>query len=318
VPPLPTAAIFLHASRSLESVRLCFGTAAGVPAVQPFPSDNEMPGSNYPGIAVGGAVQLPDLSLVSDGATVYAVRAFPIAGLIVKNQPATCQDLICAPNSGPACLTEKLDYWRVDTIAQPAPAQTTLFAVAGCLGNGNDPLANSARCGPFYDPVMGNLHLETVPLGLNVPIEDGGLQVQAAQLSPGLASLQGDAGTTALSFGDMADAQTVAQLGAEGTVVPTSMLPTPPPGLAAFGQVGFAVVVQGVDGGSAGDLWMSLAQSQELVDPAQDPTVYYAGGRFVVAVVGDPFAPHAFMGGDGGYDGTGLHLLVLPAGATMP
>jgi len=31
-------------------------------------------------------------------------------------------------------------------------------------------------------------------------------------------------------------------------------------------------------------------------------------------VVGDPAAPHAFdTGADGGYDGTGLHALVLPA-----
>jgi hypothetical protein len=40
---------------------------------------------------------------------------------------------------------------------------------------------------------------------------------------------------------------------------------------------------------------------------------------YVVAVLGDPTAPPAF--GDGGFDGTGLHLLVLatPApGATPP
>jgi hypothetical protein len=116
----------------------------------------------------------------------------------------------------------------------------------------------------------------------------------------------------------MADAQPLAQLGAEGTFVSVPMPLTLPPDLAGFGQLGFAVDVQGADAGSAAHLWMSLAQAQELVDPAQDPTVYYAGGHYVVAVLGDPSAPNAFAGGDGGYDGTGLHLLVLPATATMP
>jgi hypothetical protein len=96
------------------------------------------------------------------------------------------------------------------------------------------------------------------------------------------------------------------------------MPPTLPPGLAAFGKLGFAVDVEGVEAGSEGHLWMSLAQAQELVDPARDPTVYYAAGQYIVAVVGDPAAPHAFAAGDGGYDGTGLHLLVLPATASMP
>ena len=62
---------------------------------------------------------------------------------------------------------------------------------------------------------------------------------------------------------------------------------------------------------------MSLAQAQQLVSPTQDPSGYYgAGGTYVVAVLGDPNAPHAFApAGDGGYDGTGLHVLLLPAAA---
>jgi hypothetical protein len=101
-------------------------------------------------------------------------------------------------------------------------------------------------------------------------------------------------------------------------LVPVTAPPPLPSGLASFGQIGFGIDVLGADAGSAGHLWMSLAQAQELVDPAQDPTVYYAGGHYVVAVVGDPAAPHAFAGGDGGYDGRGLHVLVLPATAALP
>jgi hypothetical protein len=310
-----TSIIFVNASRSLESVRLCFIGGGGGNA-PPFPSDNEMPASNYPGIPAGGAVWMPDASAIPSTATVYAVPARYLAtSTIPADTP--CSMLICPTGMTQTCLMQGF-YWKVGPIAQSAapPGKTTVFAISGCTGVSYDSLADSERCGQDYDAGMGNLHLDLVSLPPGIPVE-GGLMVQAAQFSPGLASLQGDAGTTNLSFGSMADAQAVGQLGAEGTVATAGFLPLPA-GLAAYGQVGFAVDVQGVDAGPTGQLWMSLAQAQELVDPAQDPAVYYAGGSYVVAVVGDPFAPHAFADGDGGYDGKGLHVLVLPATAAMP
>jgi hypothetical protein len=89
--------------------------------------------------------------------------------------------------------------------------------------------------------------------------------------------------------------------------------------LPSYGQLGFAVDVAG--SGSPAHLWMSLAHAQELVNPAQDPAAYFGmGGTYVVAVVGDPNAPPPFAaaGDGGGYDGTGLHLLVLPTAQTTP
>jgi hypothetical protein len=86
-------------------------------------------------------------------------------------------------------------------------------------------------------------------------------------------------------------------------------------GLAGYGQLGFAVDVTGSDGG-AGHLWMSLADSQQLVDPTVDPTQFFGQPRtYLVAVLGDPNAPHAFapVTGDAGYDGKGLHVLVIAA-----
>jgi hypothetical protein len=58
---------------------------------------------------------------------------------------------------------------------------------------------------------------------------------------------------------------------------------------------------------------MSLAQSLSLVAPTEDPRAFYAQRTpFVVAVLGDPAAP-PWPGSDAGaYDGTGLHVLVLP------
>jgi hypothetical protein len=83
-----------------------------------------------------------------------------------------------------------------------------------------------------------------------------------------------------------------------------------------YGELGFAVDVPGFDGG-AGHLWMSLADSQQLVDPTQDPTQFFGQARpYLLAVLGDPNAPHAFAsGGDAGYDGKGLHVLVVAAPA---
>jgi hypothetical protein len=85
--------------------------------------------------------------------------------------------------------------------------------------------------------------------------------------------------------------------------------------LPGYGQLGFAVDVPGFDGG-AGHVWMSLADSQQLVDPTEDPTQFFGQPRtYLVAVLGDPNAPHAFapVTGDAGYDGRGLHVLVVAA-----
>jgi hypothetical protein len=61
---------------------------------------------------------------------------------------------------------------------------------------------------------------------------------------------------------------------------------------------------------------MSLAEAQSLVAPGMDPRSYYGNGAatYVVAVMGDPASPHAVdTSGDAGYDGRGLHVLVLPS-----
>ena len=81
--------------------------------------------------------------------------------------------------------------------------------------------------------------------------------------------------------------------------------------LASFGTLGFSVDVVGANGG-IGHVWMSLAQAQQLVDPTQDPTLFFGHPQtYLVAVLGDPQATH--FGSSGTYDGTGLHLLVVTA-----
>jgi hypothetical protein len=320
--PAPlTTVIFAHASPSLPALRLCWVPAGlGLPASGvPFPSDNEMPASNYPGIPVGGAVWLTDPAQVASvaGATIYALRAWPLG----QDRTTKCADLLCPPG-GQNCRIPNLDYWRIGTIA-PAQLRTgasNIIAVSGCRG-GDDATASVARCGASWSAATGNLHLEVVPVpAAAFDPGDGGLLVQATQLSPGLQALQGAAGMTSVSFGpaDMSGAQPIAQLQGEAELLPSSPASVSlPAGPASFGQLGFAVDVQGIDAGAAAHLWMSLALAQELVSPSQDPTAYYgAGGTYVVAVLGDPNAPHAT--GDAGYDGTGLHVLVLPTAKTTP
>jgi hypothetical protein len=307
----PTSVIFVHASPSLPSLRLCWGLPGALPASPPYPSDNEMPASNYSGIPVGGAVWLDPGQVGSlANVTMYALRAWPLA-----NTTLACDELICPPG-GQNCRIPNLDYWQLGTIAPGALrlGATNLVAISGCRG-GDDLAANAQRCGASWDAAHGNLHLEIVPAETAALGGDGGgLWVQAAQLSPGLEALQGSAGVTSVSFGaDMSAAQPIAQLAHEGELLPA--LPAAvslPPGAATFGQLGFAVDVQGVDAGDAAHLWMSLVKAQELVNPGQDPNLYFgAGGTYVVTILGDPSVAHA--DGDGGYDGTGLHVLVLPA-----
>jgi hypothetical protein len=310
--------VFLHASPSLPSLRLCFLQSVSE-SLQPFPANNEMPASNYSGIPVGGAVWLPDAYTppIVDS-IVYAVRAKPIAG-----QTNPCDQLICASPGSGSCLMPNADYWQVGPLSSAAvlPGATTVVAVAGCLG-ADDPLATVERCGPTWNAATGNLHLDVVAIAdgqANAANDAGVLTVQAAQLSPGLESLQGEGGATTISFGSQADAQAFAQLAHEDDLGPASPFSLTLPGaIGAYGQLGFAVGVTGAEAGSSGYLWMSLAEAEQLVSPAQDPSAYYAGGPFLVAVLGDPAAPHAFGVGDGGYDGKGLHVLVLPVGGSSP
>jgi hypothetical protein len=285
-----------------------------------------MPASNYSGIPVGGAVWMPDSTdTIAFGSMVYALRAKPIAGLSTP-----CEELVCATTGSSTCLGPNMDYWQVGTLtANPSWGSTAVVAIAGCLGVAQDPLASVERCGPKWNAATGNLHLDVVTIDgaqlAGAANDSGLLTVQAAQLSPGLESLQGEGGVTTISFGSEGDAQAIAQLSSEGDLGPSSPYSlTLPASIGAYGQVGFGVAAVGAEAGSSGTLWMSLAEAEQLVSPAQNPTSYYAGGPFLVAIVGDPAAPHAFGTagtggtGSGGYDGKGLHVLVLPVGGSTP
>ncbi|MGD0528031.1 MAG: hypothetical protein ABSE49_23055 [Polyangiaceae bacterium] len=321
-PVLPTTALLVQASPSLNDVRLCWAVGGVVAPVLPFPSDGAMPGSNYPGIPLGGVVAMSDATpLLGADVTLYAVDADNLAS-VEHGEPAplpTCDLLLACglePDPPPPCLRYNLDYWPLAPIVSGGVAaqRDNVVALNGCLPSAIDPNASATLCGAGFDPLAGNLHADILQLS---PAPDAGsLSVQAAQLSPALAALEGDAGYASVSFGpESSDAAVpVAALTGEGSLAPLTVL-LYDGGLQGYGQVGFSVDVAGDDSG-AGHLWMSLADSQQLEDPTEDPVTFFGQPRvYLVAVLGDPHAAHAFGPpvGDAGYDGKGLHVLVMAA-----
>ena len=318
----PTTALFVQASPSLPDVRLCWAVNGVVAPVLPFPGDGAMPGSNYPGVPLGGVAPMSDASpLVGGGVTLYALDAENLARIEQgQSAPSTCEALLCGQGSNlqPPCLRYNFDYWPVGAIAAGVVSgKDNVVALSGCLPTALDPNASAVLCGSSWNAGNGNLHADVLQLQ---PTTSFGLvwSVQAAQLSPAMAALEGDGGSARVSFGAQdagADAAVeVAVLRGEGDLS-LQMAVTFEAGLPGYGQLGFAVDVAGNDGG-AGHLWMSLADSQQLVDPTVDPTQFFGQPRtYLVAVLGDPNAPHAFapVTGDAGYDGRGLHVLVVAA-----
>jgi len=338
-PPVPPTVTFVHASPSLSSTRLCWtvptaGDAGGTLSDEaPFPSGAPMPASNFPGLPVGGAVQLSpatELAASTGSGTVdlYAIDAEVLA-LEATSTSASCEALLCLESSSanppPACLRPNKDYWRAGTLPMNAIAASgpTFVALAGCLGTALDPAATAARCGSSWDSVAGNLHVEVLHVATQLPaasatLEGGVLSVQSALLSSALATSIGDSGAVRISFGAAGDASAVALLSQEGDVEPGAPAALDiGTDLAAFGQLGFGVDEVGADAAGSPLLWTSLAQAQSLVEPTADPRVYFgARATYVALVVGDPAAPSPFSTtGDAAYDGRGLHVLVL---ASLP
>ena len=317
--PLPTTAVFVQGSPSLPDVRLCWDAVTADP---PFPSTGAMPGSNYPGIPLGGSALLDDATPLLGGSGIFAIDAENLARIEQgQTTPYSCHELVCGQgmNQSPPCLRYNLDYWPVSAGSLTLKAGAdNVAALAGCLPAALDPSAGTATCGPSWTPLNGNLHADVLQLAGNAGL-GGSVSVQVAQLSPALVALVGDAGSAVVSFGaeGSADASVVATLGSEGQISSPALVSIGT-NMAAYGQLGFAVDVPGYDGG-AGHLWMSLAEAQQLVDPTLDPATFFGQPRpYLVAVLGDPGSPHAFApGGDAGYDGKGLHVLVTPAASPV-
>jgi len=273
----------------------------------PFPSGTPAPESNYPAVPVGGATALADASsLVGSNLTIVGIPASAYE-LLEKNQtPAfSCATVL---GSGNNSIVGVIDTYTFTVPAGIVAGSTSVIAFAGCPAN--DANGSVAHCGSGWTSASGNLHVDVVPL---YPVDAGGggqLGVQAAQLSPALAQAGGPA---IVSFGPQGATTPIATLTGEGTSAPAmATYLTIGAEAGAYDTLGFGVDVMGVDGGP-GHLWMSLEQSLDLAQgPMVNPAVYYSMmDTYVIAVVGDPNAAHAFAP-DASFDGTGLHILVIP------
>jgi hypothetical protein len=293
----------------------------------PFPSGAPMPASNFPGLPVGGAVQLAPATSLATASAAGAIDLYAIDAEVLAERnalsPSSCEALICPSNS---CLRSNKDYWQVGTLPTNAIAAQgpTFVALAGCLGTELDPAASALRCGSSWDPVAGNLHVEVVQVatlpfsGATDAASNGGvLAVQSTLFSPALIMSLADAGQARVSFGASGEAGAIAVLSGEDDIEPTAPASLDVgTDLAAFGQLGFGVDSVGVDAATSAHFWTSLAQAQSLLDPTADPRAYFGTrATYVVAIVGDPSAPSPSSTGDAAYDGRGLHILVL---ASLP
>lgn len=316
--PEPPGVLFVQGSPSLGDQVFCWTVGTGQASMtdRPYPWANPMPASNYPGVPVGGAAALADASSMLGGdLTVYALDASAVASAIHgldcnATHDCSCFNLLQSNSGVDKSAKHQMPVIPAGTIA---PGSTVVLLLRGCFGTGIDPAASVQRCGADWNASTGNLRVDAVPVpGATLPPPSpGALAVQAAQLSPALALLAGDAGAV-VSFGAQGamDAGVVSTLSATGQVLPQAPVQVAngiP--LASYGQLGFAVDV----GGGATHLWMSLAQSLDLVDPTQDPSQYFTQPTsYLVTVIGDPAGVPPGGSPDASYDGTGLHLLVLP------
>jgi hypothetical protein len=308
---IETGGLFVHASPDLPDLRLCWQVGAGGFSHAPaFPTGTDAPASNYPALPVGGSVPLADASsLVGNDLTIVGIPA-GLLHTLEKSGPEYCDDMMKSRTGG--TILGGIDIYTFTVPGGIVAGATNVIALAGCPPSAVDPNGTLARCGAGYTAATGNLHVDVLPLYEVSTSDAGQLPVQAAQLSPALAQLVGDAGAAVVSFGAQGATSPVATLTGEGAFGPADAsylnVGTDP---TSYGTLGFGVDVTGADGGP-GHLWMSLEQSLELVDPMMNPAVYYAKQTtYVVAVVGDPNAAHAFAP-DAAFDGTGLHILVLP------
>jgi hypothetical protein len=306
------------------SFRFCWSTPGSLILGQPsedgggaFPFPTApMPASNFPGVALGSAVLMPDASSLVGIVTIYAIRSLLLENN--KHSGDSCPELLGGTSKE---LAPNIDYFTLGPVVVK-PGVANVIVVEGCLAELYAPGANTQVCGSSWDPALGNLHAEALTAASSGSV-DSGPAVQVAQLSTGLAQLLADAGTANLSLaaldpdgGSTTILQNIASVSAEGQILPDAALPLPLDGsLPSYSNLGLRLDLPGNDAG-ARTFFLTLAQAQQLVDPTVDPRVYYGGqGTYLIGIVGDPngVPPFATTPEGGTYDGTGLHFLVVQA-----
>jgi hypothetical protein len=220
-----------------------------------------MPASNYAGIPTGGAVWASaDLlaQLAQGGVQLWGVLAREVADRALNDASTACDDLVC---NAPGCADANA-WWPLGQASAGAAATTVIG-------------------------IEGPESLEQIQLGIapSPPAHD--LAFQTVLLSPKLASLVADGGAVFVTYTlEDAGAEAGATVDLSGLVPPPPIVVPGPTTVNDSNAQGFSVDIEAADGGLTQHLWMSLAQSQDLVDPSLDPTVYYDASLLVPAMVG--------------------------------
>ena len=311
----PSNGVMLVHAADFPPMRLCF---AGRPDAQPIPNATTMPDANIVGLDIGTGIRLAPIQNDKPLGAVYVIEVDPNRIRNGFDENATCGQLICAPGSGPQCLTAGRDYATAGTIADATlgVSRLTVLAVKGC-GNGFqiDQLGvPQGECGAGYDVLQGNVtvtRIESLDLQQRAP---GSLPVQLVNLSNRLAP--GPLGDVRVRYGQLAgDAGDAGDAGAGALDVVASKpevdVPQPSRNLAlssdesVYGTHGF-VIDRSTGSGNAFEVRASLADVQEDSAPLSLPSDYYASAsKYALLLLGDPRAQQPT-------DPRRVHLIAVP------
>lgn len=261
----------VNAATGLGDVRICFTPDDTMnPA---WPSGTNIPQTNYPGLELGGVVELPNPELL-DGKMLdqaFVIPADQLGQAEFGRKPYTCNEL--AMNG----LFNKIPVApiKLDTFGP------RIVALVGCPKN----VGTAARCGANFDLQNGNLHFESVYIGALVPPQANQIGMLALNLSPSVeANVNGTMATARIgSLADPCKGTTAISTSAfkVGVIAPTATDVTQP---TAFDGEGFAACP--ISGAPL--VVRSYAQLQAATAPESLPASHFKGrSDFVLTIVGD-------------------------------
>lgn len=314
----------VHASPELFAFRICAQTSSGYATEFPYPDDPDhfLPKTNYPGVPVGGVVNLDALVAAIDPGTDVTMRLVKADAYEVKlaqpdlTDPPKCVDLLGgSANLDPSEFVD-LDPISVDDLT--AETVRTLV-IRGCGPNTAVP---PVACGSDYEAQEGNIGWNLLAFSPESTLEPSAALVYAAHASPALEALQQVGQTLSLEY-DAPNGRTV--LAPDLVVDPSDATVadfSPPSDLADYDDNGFELTAKQSNTVQEVLLDASLADVQRVTDPYGDPQGLLASKRgLLLLFVGETTTAPSWLNPDGtwneAYDGRGLHVLALPFGMSL-
>ena len=313
----------IHASHELFAFRLCVEVNDELVTQYPYPfdGDHHLPETNYPGIAVGGQVDLkPLLDEIGPSSTVtlHAVRADQPS--VVRATP-TIGEVDCSKLLyGFEKLPEKdvATFENVE-LGDDTTSPIRVLIIDGCRPT-DPPSLTAEQCGASYDPTTGNLRAHVMGFDPYFTMEPSTTMVYPMHLSPSLAELASEH-TLELSYGDLTSEVDPISISSDvPSEVPSMMAGTmtAPAAIEQYGANGFVLIAKNSAGDETRLLEAALANIQRVSSPYDTPQDFFTGANGLLMVfVGDASGQsETWVNADGtwnpSYDGQGLHLLAIP------